>query len=118
MCYMGNDGECRRQATRLAALLCSFLLSVLALDAQVNSPYSNYGFGDLLPQQFSWSRGMGGISAGLIDGAILNIDNPASYAWINRAVLDLYLEEESRNRIFNERVSDTIGRIRKRLKIS
>jgi nucleotide-binding universal stress UspA family protein len=37
---------------------------------------------------------------------------------INRAVLDLYLEEESRNRIFNERVSDTIGRIRKRLKIS
>ena len=36
----------------------------------------------------------------------------------NRAVLDLYLDEDSRNRIFNERVSDTIDRIRKRLKIS
>jgi hypothetical protein len=35
---------------------------------------------------------MGGISAGLIDGSILNIDNPASYAWINRTVLDLGLE--------------------------
>ena len=35
----------------------------------------------------------------------------------NRAVLDLYLDEDLRNRIFNERVSDTIGRIRKRLKI-
>ncbi|MEE4605886.1 MAG: universal stress protein [Desulfobacteraceae bacterium] len=36
----------------------------------------------------------------------------------NRAVLDLYLDEESRNRIFNERVTDTIDRIRKWLKIS
>ena len=36
----------------------------------------------------------------------------------NRAMLDLYLDEDSRNRIFNERVSDTIDRIRKRLKIS
>jgi len=35
----------------------------------------------------------------------------------NRAVLDLYLDEESRNRIFNENVTDTIDRIRKRLKI-
>ena len=35
----------------------------------------------------------------------------------NRAMLDLYLDEESRNSIFNERVTDTIDRIRKRLKI-
>ena len=35
----------------------------------------------------------------------------------NRAVLDLYLDEDFRNRIFNERISDTIDRIRKRLKI-
>jgi nucleotide-binding universal stress UspA family protein len=34
----------------------------------------------------------------------------------NRAVLDLHFDEDSRNRIFNERVSDTIDRIRKRLK--
>jgi nucleotide-binding universal stress UspA family protein len=33
----------------------------------------------------------------------------------NRAVLDLYLDEDVRNKIFNERVTDTIDRIRKRL---
>ena len=36
----------------------------------------------------------------------------------NRAMLNLYLDEELRNSIFNERVTDTIDRIRKRLKIS
>mgnify|MGYP001813118963 CR=1 FL=1 len=35
----------------------------------------------------------------------------------NRAVLDLYLDEDLRNRINSERVSDTIERIRKRLEI-
>ena len=35
----------------------------------------------------------------------------------NRAVLDLYLDEDLRNRIYCERVSDTIDRIRKRLEI-
>ena len=35
----------------------------------------------------------------------------------NRAVLDLYLDEDLRNRINSERVSDTIDRIRKRLEI-
>ena len=35
----------------------------------------------------------------------------------NRKVLDLYLDEDLRKTIFNERVSDTLDRIRKRLKI-
>ena len=35
----------------------------------------------------------------------------------NRSVLDLYLDDDLRKKIFNERVSDTIDRIRKRLKI-
>jgi len=35
----------------------------------------------------------------------------------NRKVLDLYLDEDLRKKIFNERVSDTLDRIRKRLKI-
>ena len=35
----------------------------------------------------------------------------------NRFALDLYLDEDLRKKIFNERVSDTIDRIRKRLKI-
>jgi len=35
----------------------------------------------------------------------------------NRFALDLYLNEDLRQQIFNERVSDTLDRIRKRLKI-
>jgi nucleotide-binding universal stress UspA family protein len=35
----------------------------------------------------------------------------------NRFALDLYLDEDLRKKIFNGRVSDTIDRIRKRLKI-
>ena len=35
----------------------------------------------------------------------------------NRFALDLYLDEDLRKKIFNERVSDTIDRIRERLKI-
>jgi len=35
----------------------------------------------------------------------------------NRFALDLYLDEELRKKIFNERVSDSLDRIRKRLKI-
>ena len=35
----------------------------------------------------------------------------------NRAAMDLYLDEDLRNRIFKERITDTIDRIRKRLKI-
>ena len=33
--------------------------------AQENSPYSRYGLGDLAPNHNVFSRGMGGISAGL-----------------------------------------------------
>ena len=35
----------------------------------------------------------------------------------NNAVMDLYLDEDFRNRIYTERIADTIDRIRKRLKI-
>ena len=35
----------------------------------------------------------------------------------NRAVVDLYLDEELRKKIFNERTAETIERIHKRLKI-
>jgi hypothetical protein len=57
--------------------------------AQLNSPYSNYGFGDLQAPEYAAARGMGYLSAGLIDKDIINIGNPASFAWINRATLDL-----------------------------
>jgi hypothetical protein len=73
-----------------AALIALFLPLGGAL-AQENSPYSSFGIGDLQPKQFAWSRAMGGISAGLFDPNILNFANPASYAYLNKASLDVGL---------------------------
>lgn len=73
---------------RLFALVLG-LGAAFAVQAQLNSPYSNYGMGDLQPAEYGAARGMGYLSAGLIDKEIINIGNPASFAWINRATLDL-----------------------------
>ena len=51
------------------------------------------------------------------DAAIIILHVFELVSMTNRAVLDLYLDEDLRNRINSERVSDTIDRIRKRLEI-
>jgi len=51
------------------------------------------------------------------DAAIIILHVFELVSKVNRSALDLYLDEDLRNRIFSERVSDTIDRIRKRLKI-
>ncbi len=61
-----------------------FLLSVLftfTLSAQVTSvsPYSRFAVGDLLPQTFTRSLGMGSASMGLATPLNVDITNPASY---------------------------------------
>ena len=55
-------------------------LSVTALFAQDNSPYSRYGLGDVVPNTNILNRGMGGISAGYADILSVNFNNPASYS--------------------------------------
>jgi hypothetical protein len=84
----------RRGGAFARTALLGMVLVALASGAraQVNSPYSNYGFGDLQPQAYAWARGMGHLEAGLIDPSILNLGNPASYGWINRAALDLGID--------------------------
>jgi hypothetical protein len=79
---------CRGIRAQCSILLLA-LLPLSGLRAQENSPYSNFGIGDLLPREFVWSKAMGGISAGLFDPAILNRANPASYAYLNRTNLDI-----------------------------
>ena len=39
----------------------------MSAEAQENSPYSRYGLGDLNPNHNIFTRGMGGISAGVAD---------------------------------------------------
>jgi hypothetical protein len=69
--------------------------------AQENSPYTRFGIGDVMPSQNIASRGMGGISAGYIDGNAafqsINLNNPASLPFINRTIFDLGAEVDVRN---------------------
>ncbi len=86
-----------------------FLLLVTSLQAQENSPYSRYGFGDLVPNQPVLNRGMGGIAAGYVDydkrydlkdqypkSQNVNFTNPASYAKIRITSFNLGFEIDSK----------------------
>lgn len=74
---------------RIILLYPLLSLLVFASHAQENSPYSRYGVGDILPVEFPASLSMGGISAGLFESDVVNVANPASYAFLTRATLDL-----------------------------
>jgi hypothetical protein len=64
--------------------------------AQENSPYSRYGIGDLTPNHNVFTRGMGGISAGIADGNSINFTNPASLSAIGNTIFDVGTEIDYR----------------------
>jgi len=74
---------------RRYVLLLSFCMTVTALSAQVNSPYSRYGLGNLFPATFGAANGMGGLSAAFITPININYLNPASYAEFIGATFDV-----------------------------
>lgn len=65
--------------------------------AQLNSPYSRYGTGNLFPQASIANRAMGGISAGYTDPTSINTVNPASYSDLIYSTLDIGLEYDGLN---------------------
>ena len=81
--------------------------------AQENSPYSRYGLGDLVPNHNVFTRGMGGVSAGMADfnpystkanGALIlsnnnsiNFTNPASLSAIYNTIFDVGTEIDYRS---------------------
>ena len=67
-----------RKISWLWALCLGAGLSVYAQPSG-NSPYSRFGIGDLVPEQFAPSVGMGGLSAAYQPLIHLNLVNPASY---------------------------------------
>ncbi|MFN8250445.1 MAG: hypothetical protein U0V75_01090 [Ferruginibacter sp.] len=84
-----------------------FLLVVFGLPAtgfsQDNSPYSRYGLGDLAPNHNVFTRGMGGISAGVFDylGNLQgmnsnNFANPAALANVTNTIFDIGAEASFR----------------------
>ncbi|MBN9298740.1 MAG: hypothetical protein J0I41_17160 [Filimonas sp.] len=82
--------------TKRIGFLAIALCLTLSLTAQINSPYSRYGLGDLIPAQPAASRGMGGISAPFVDIQALNTSNPASYGSIGIVTYDLGVTIDTR----------------------
>lgn len=68
----------------------------LSAFAQENSPYSRYGLGDLAPNHNVFTRGMGGISAGVADNRSINFSNPASLTSITNTIFDVGTEIDYR----------------------
>ncbi len=68
----------------------------MSASAQENSPYSRYGLGDLTPNHNVFTRGMGGISAGVADSRSINFTNPASLTMISNMVFDVGTEIDYR----------------------
>ena len=66
-------------------LMIMLLCGVSGLWAQHNtsSPYTRYGYGNVLDGGFGQTRAMGGLSYGLRDKSIINPNNPASYTAID-----------------------------------
>ncbi len=60
-----------------------FALSGIAQVSKTLSPYSMYGLGVMADQSQGFNRGMGGLSAGLRSGTMVNMQNPASYSAVD-----------------------------------
>ena len=69
---------------RRILLLMAFLPSFLAAQTTSISPYSGFGLGELAPQGYAHSFGMGGSGIGFNDSLAVNPLNPASYANFKR----------------------------------
>ena len=68
-------------------ILVSFLIALSAMTAfaqgGTNSPYSQFGLGEIAQQGSSQNRGMDGLGIALHQGNQVNTTNPASYAYVD-----------------------------------
>ena len=70
---------------------CLAVLSMITLNAfaqsGTNSPYSQYGLGDLADQSVGFNKGMGGVGMAFRKGNEVNPLNPASYSSIDSVTM-------------------------------
>ncbi|HMP94098.1 MAG TPA: hypothetical protein PKD90_14540 [Phnomibacter sp.] len=78
----------------LAASLA--LLGALGVHAQINSPYSRFGLGDMANARNVSTKAMGGLAAAYSDYQTVNFLNPASYANLPSVIFDVGMETEFR----------------------
>ena len=67
----------------LGCLLLAAITTTCFAQGSTNSPYSQYGFGEMAPQGVGFNRAMNGLGIGLHRGNQVNPLNPASYASID-----------------------------------
>ena len=77
--------------------LAVLLIIQLQISAQVNSPYSRIGLGNIFPTTFSASTGMGGISMAQFNITDIQFSNPASYSFLSKAVFEVGLNADYLN---------------------
>lgn len=81
----------RRILLQAAFIFCIPLLT----QAQVNSPYSRIGLGNIFPSTFTASNGMAGLSVAQFgEGLLYNtiqFNNPATYSYLSKTVFDVGL---------------------------
>lgn len=73
------------------AIICVSVCSLVQAQ-NINSPYSRYGLGDIVPAQNILTRGMGGIGTAYLDYQSINFLNPASYGRLQTVTLDFGAE--------------------------
>ncbi len=75
------------------SILSVLALAIVSISAtaqyNANSPYSRFGLGDPVDQNFMSVRMMGGIGSGFIDSYGINTVNPASYGFIDVTSFDM-----------------------------
>lgn len=86
----------RGKLTFIASLLVLFTLHTFG-QKSTYSPYSRYGFGELVEQSYGSNIGYGSISSGLRVDDVINYSNPASYTAqdTNSFIFDLGISARS-----------------------
>ncbi len=75
----------------IAFILSFFVIAQIAAQTNGNSPYSRYGIGDLVDENFLHLRSMGSLGSSYVDGYQINIVNPASLASLRATAFDIGL---------------------------
>ena len=86
MKFLGNR---RKYMNKFIGCLVLSALTTMPAFAQsgTNSPYSQYGLGDLTDEGVGFNKGMGGVGYGFHKGNEVNPLNPASYASIDSVTM-------------------------------
>ena len=104
----------RIKVQHMNKILASFVLATLTTSAfaqsDTNSPYSQFGLGDLSDQSVSFNKGMNGVGLAMRRGNEANPMNPASYSSIDSLTMIFDAGLSGQITKFNENGNKVTGR--------